>query len=170
MGISVRLGTVLLGLAISMSSQLVLSEEPEVRPNVLMILVDDLKPAIGGYGDRFAKTPNLDALASRSVRFERAYCNQAVCAPSRFTLMLGAHSTSTGLYGLGSSLRKVMPDATTLPQYFASHGYRTESLGKVFHIGHGNQGDPSSFSIPHFHDKVIEYLNPESTVGGKLTR
>ncbi|MGC6461213.1 MAG: sulfatase-like hydrolase/transferase, partial [Pirellulaceae bacterium] len=63
-----------------MSSQLVLSEEPAVRPNVLMILVDDLKPAIGGYGDRFAKTPNLDALASRSVRFERAYCNQAVCA------------------------------------------------------------------------------------------
>ena len=170
MGISVRLGTVLIGLAISMSSQLALSEEPEVRPNVLMILVDDLKPAIGGYGDRFAKTPNLDALASRSVRFERAYCNQAVCAPSRFTLMLGAHSTSTGLYGLGSSLRKVMPDATTLPQYFASHGYRTESLGKVFHIGHGNQGDPSSFSIPHFHDKVIEYLNPESTEGGKLTR
>jgi iduronate 2-sulfatase len=58
-----------------------------------------------------------------------------------------------------------------MPQYFARHGgYRTESLGKVFHIGHGNHGDPKSFSVPHFHDKVIEYLEPASTDGGKLTR
>lgn len=140
------------------------------KPNVLLLLVDDLKPALGCYGDPVAKTPNIDSLAQRGVRFELAYCNQAVCAPSRFTLMLGSHSTSTGLYGLGSPLRKVLPDAVTLPQHFARHGYRTESLGKVFHIGHGNQGDPASFSIPHFHDKVIEYLDPASTDGGKLTR
>ena len=141
------------------------------KPNVLLILVDDLKPAIGCYGDSHAVTPNIDSLAARGMRFDLAYCNQAVCAPSRFTLMLGSHSTSTGLYGLGSSLRKVLPDAVTMPQYFAKHGgYRTESLGKVFHIGHGNLGDPESFSQPHFHDKVIEYLDPESTDGGKLTR
>lgn len=84
--------------------------------------------------------------------------------------MLGSHSTSTGLYGLGSSLRKEIPDATTLPQYFAKHGYRTESLGKVFHVGHGNLGDPSSFQVPHFKEKVIEYVDPASTQGGKLTR
>ena len=132
------------------------------KPNVLLILVDDLKPALGCYGDRVAKTPNLDALA--------AYCNQAVCAPSRFTLMLGSHSTSTGLYGLGSQLREVLPEAVTMPQYFAKHGYRTESLGKVFHIGHGNEGDPESFSVPHFKEKVIEYLLPESTQGGQMTR
>ena len=140
------------------------------KPNVLLILVDDLKPAIGCYGDNAAITPNMDALARRGMQFDMAYCNQAVCAPSRFTLMLGAHSTSTGLYGLGSHLRKAWPGAVTMPQYFAKHGYRTESLGKVFHIGHGNQGDPESFSVPHFHDKVIEYLDPESTDGGKLTR
>jgi iduronate 2-sulfatase len=140
------------------------------KPNVLLILVDDLKPAMGCYGDNAAITPNMDALARRGMRFDMAYCNQAVCAPSRFTLMLGAHSTSTGLYGLGSHLRKAWPDAVTMPQHFAKHGYRTESLGKVFHIGHGNQGDPESFSVPHFHDKVIEYLDPESTDGGKLTR
>jgi iduronate 2-sulfatase len=139
------------------------------RPNVLMILVDDLKPALGCYGDQTAKTPGMDALASRGMRFDLAYCNQAVCAPSRFTLLLGSHSTSTGLYGLGSQLRKRLPDAVTLPQYFAFHGYRTESLGKVFHIGHGNQGDPQSFSVPHFHDKVIEYADPASN-GGQLTR
>ncbi|MEZ6135807.1 MAG: sulfatase [Pirellulaceae bacterium] len=140
------------------------------RPNVLLILVDDLKPALGCYGDRIAKTPNIDALAARGLRFDLAYCNQAVCAPSRFTLMLGSHSTSTGLYGLGSNLRQTFPDAVTLPQYFAQHGYRTESLGKVFHIGHGNFGDPDSFSVPHFKDKVIEYLDPASKPAGKLTR
>ena len=84
--------------------------------------------------------------------------------------MLGSHSTSTGLYGLGNHLRKTIPDAVTLPQYFAKHGYRTESLGKIFHIGHGNLGDPESFATPHFHDLVIEYLDPASTDGGKLTR
>ena len=140
------------------------------RPNILLILVDDLKPAMGCYGDAAAKTPYMDALAKRGMRFDLAYCNQAVCAPSRFTLMLGSHSTSTGLYGLGSQLRQVVPRAVTMPQYFAKHGYRTESLGKVFHIGHGNNGDPKSFGVPHFHDKVIEYLDPASTNGGKLTR
>jgi len=140
------------------------------QPNVLLILVDDLKPALGCYGDATAKTPNIDKLAARGMRFDLAYCNQAVCAPSRFTLMLGSHSTSTGLYGLGSHLRNLVPDAVTMPQFFAKHGWRTESLGKVFHIGHGNEGDPASFSVQHFKDKVIEYLDPESTDGGKLTR
>ena len=140
------------------------------RPNVLLILVDDLKPTLGCYGNTLAQTPNIDRLATQGMRFDRAYSNQAVCAPSRFTLMLGSHSTSTGLYGLGSQLRKVIPDAVTLPQHFAAHGYRTESLGKVFHIGHGNEGDPQSFNVPHFKDKVIEYLDPTSTDGGQLTR
>lgn len=140
------------------------------RPNVLLLLVDDLKPALGSYGDPHARTPNLDKLAARGMRFELAYCNQAVCAPSRFTLMLGSHSSATGLYGLGNKLRRTFPKAVTMPQYFAKHGYRTESLGKIFHIGHGNEGDPESFSVPHFHDKVIEYLDPASTEGGKLTR
>lgn len=140
------------------------------KPNVLMILVDDLKPVLGCYGDSMAKTPNIDRLAARGMRFELAYCNQAVCAPSRFTLMLGSHSTSTGLYGLGSNLRRAIPDAMTLPQHFSANGYRTESLGKVFHIGHGNEGDPQSFTVPHFKDKVIEYVDPASTDGGQLTR
>lgn len=141
----------------------------ESRPNVLFILVDDLKPLAHCYGDPLARTPNIDRLAARGVQFDLNYCNQAVCAPSRFNLMLGARSTSTGLYGLGNNLRDALPDAVTLPQHFARHGYRTESLGKVFHVGHGNRGDPASFSVPHFKGKVIEYLLPEST-GGKVTR
>ncbi len=140
------------------------------KPNILLLLVDDLKPAIGAYGDRFARTPHIDRLAARGMRFDRAYCNQAVCAPSRFTLMLGSHSTSTGLYGLGNRLRESLPDAVTMPQHFAKHGWRTESLGKIFHIGHGNEGDPESFQAPHFKEKVIEYVDPASTQGGQLTR
>lgn len=140
------------------------------RPNVLMILVDDLKPAIGGYGDAVARTPQLDRFVASALRFDRAYCNQAVCAPSRYNLMLGSLSTSTGLYGLSRPLRSAIPNAVTLPQHFAKHGWRTESLGKVFHIGHGNEGDPASFKVPHFAEKVIEYVDPASTGGGMLTR
>ncbi len=170
--VSFFIGGVLLS---DFSLETVVSEEiaapsKKQKPNVLMILVDDLKPALGCYGDSHAKTPHLDALARRGMRFELAYCNQAVCAPSRFSLMLGSHSTTTGLYGLGSQLRQVVPDAVTIPQYFSRHGYRTESLGKIFHIGHGNLGDPESFEVEHFHEKVIEYLDPASTDGGQLTR
>ena len=140
------------------------------KPNVLLILVDDLKPVMGCHGDLLAKTPHMDKLSARGMRFDLAYCNQAVCAPSRFTLMLGSHSTSTGLYGLGSHLRKTWPNAVSMPQYFAKHGYRTESLGKVYHIGHGNKGDPESFSVPHFKEKVIEYVDPASKPEDGLTR
>ena len=140
------------------------------KPNVLLLLVDDLKPVMGCHGDPLAKTPHMDKLSARGMRFDLAYCNQAVCAPSRFTLMLGSHSTSTGLYGLGSHLRKTWPNAVSMPQYFARHGYRTESLGKVYHIGHGNKGDPESFSVPHFKEKVIEYVDPASKPEGGLTR
>ena len=140
------------------------------QPNVLLILIDDLKPALHCYGDTTAISPNIDSLAARGMQFDFAYCNQAVCAPSRYTLMLGSHSTSSGLYDLGSKLRKSWPDAITLPQYFSSHGYRTESLGKVFHIGHGNYGDPESFNVSHFKEKLIEYNDPASTQGGQLTR
>jgi iduronate 2-sulfatase len=140
------------------------------RPNVLLVLVDDLKPAIGGYGDAVARTPQLDRFVASGLRFDRAYCNQAVCAPSRYTLMLGSLSSSTGLYGLSRPLRRAIPNAVTMPQHFAKHGWRTESLGKVFHIGHGNEGDPASFVVPHFAEKVIEYVDPASTGGGMLTR
>ena len=104
------------------------------KPNVLLILVDDLKPAIGCYGDKAARTPNIDRLAARGMRFDLAYCNQAVCAPSRFTLMLGSHSTSTGLYGLGSQLRKILPDAVTMPQQRGP--LRTDIVEHGLHVVH----------------------------------
>lgn len=140
------------------------------RPNVLLILVDDLKPAIGCYGDPLAKTPNIDRLAARGVRLERAYCNQAVCAPSRNNLLLGTRSTSLGIYSLGQNFRQAAPNAVTMPQFFMRHGYRTEAIGKVLHTGHGNHDDPNSWSVPTFHEKVVEYLLPTNSASGQLTR
>lgn len=139
------------------------------QPNVLLILVDDLKPSFGAYGDDWVHSPNLDRLAARGMRFDMAYCNQAVCAPSRNNLMTGTRSTTLGVYSLGYHFRRAVPDAVTLPQHFKQHGYHTAGIGKVFHIGHGNVDDPHSWSVPFHPDKVIDYVLPEST-GGELTR
>ncbi len=133
------------------------------KPNVLLILVDDLKPALGCYGDPIAISPNIDRLAAMGTRFEMAYCNQSVCMASRYNLMLGSRSTSSGFYSFGSQFRDVFPDAVTLPQHFMNNGYVTHSMGKVFHIGHGNTNDEASWSVPHLKEKVIEYILPEST-------
>ncbi len=143
--------------------------ERKKQANVLLILVDDLKPTLGTYGDKVVHSPNIDKLASKGMRFDNAYCNQAVCSASRYNLMLGTRSTTSGILGFGTNFREVYPNATTLPQYFKDAGYHTESIGKVFHIGHGNTDDKSSWSVPSHKEKVIEYILPEST-NRKLTR
>ncbi len=140
------------------------------RPNVLLICVDDLKPLLGCYGDRTVKSPNIDRLAKRGMVFESAYCNQAVCAPSRNALLTGSRSTTLGIYNLGTNFRKAVPNAVTLPQYFMRNGYRTEAIGKIFHVGHGNTEDPASWSVPHVHEKVVNYALPQSTTKGQITR
>lgn len=138
--------------------------------NILFIAVDDLKPALGCYGDPLAKTPNIDRLASRGIRFDRAYCNQAVCAPSRNNLMLGIRSTTLGIYNLETNFRQAAPNSVTLLQQFMRHGWRVEGVGKVFHVGHGNHDDTNSWSVPFKPDKVVEYLLPENSANGQLTR
>ncbi len=140
------------------------------KPNVLFIAVDDLKPVLGCYGDKVVKSPNMDRLAARGVVFERAYCNQAVCAPSRNSLMTGVRPTTLGIYDLGTNFRESVPNAVTLSQYFMKHGYRAEALGKIFHVGHGNREDPASWSVPHFQQKSIAYALPESRANQSLTR
>ncbi|MCA9081430.1 MAG: sulfatase, partial [Planctomycetaceae bacterium] len=157
-----------LGLVLAMALTVAATQAAE-QPNVLLLLVDDLKPSFGAYGVDWVHSPNLDRLASRGIRFDRAYCNQAVCAPSRNNLLTGARSTSLGIYSLGTNFRKSVPKAITLPQHFKQQGYHAAGIGKVFHIGHGNIGDDISWSVPFLPDKVIDYVLPEST-DGQLTR
>lgn len=148
----------------------VLASYGQEKPkNVLLILVDDLKPTIASFGDKTAITPGIDRLASMGVRFDMAYCNQAVSVASRYNLLTGARSTTSGLYNFGKQMREVYPDAVTLPQYFMNAGYHTEATGKVYHIGHGNFDDEASWSVPHHKEPVIEYILPEST-NRQLTR
>ena len=117
------------------------------RPNVLLICVDDLKPSIGCFGDPLAKTPNIDRLAKHGVVFRSAFANQAVCAPSRNALMTGLRPDQIGIYDLQTWFRHSIRDAVTLSQRFMQNGYRAESLGKIFHRGHGNVIDPASWSV-----------------------
>jgi iduronate 2-sulfatase len=160
------LGIVLIGLLLCGAANLA----APARPNVLLLCVDDLKPALGCYGDPLAKTPNLDRLAARGVRFDFAFCNQSVCAPSRNNLLLGSRSTSIGIYNLGRHFRDALPNAVTMTQHFMRYGYRAEAVGKVLHTGHGNHDDAQSWSVPTVVEKVVEYLDPKNSAGGKLTR
>lgn len=140
------------------------------RPNVLLILVDDLKPALSAYGEKTSITPNMDKLAARGMRFDMAYCNIAVCAASRYNLMTGSRATSLGIFGFGVDFPKPFPDAVTLPQHFKNLGYHAGSMGKVYHIGHDTYADAASLNVPHSSDLVIEYLDPNSKPDGILTR
>lgn len=118
------------------------------RLNVLMIAVDDLKPALGCYGDPLAISPNIDRLAGRGVLFNRAYCMQAVCSPSRNALLTSRRPDTIRIYDLATHFRTTLPDVVTLPQQFKLNGYHSEGMGKIYHVGHGNYDDVHSWSIP----------------------
>lgn len=132
------------------------------RPNVLLICVDDLKPMLGCYGDAIVKSPNIDALSARGMQFNRAYCNQAVCAPSRNALLTGWRPSTLGIYDLATNFRLSAPDAVTLPQYFKQHGYRTEGMGKIYHNGQGNHDDTPSWSVPFWFGNTRHYIEQEN--------
>ena len=138
------------------------AEPPPQHPNLLLICVDDLKPILGCYGDPAVKTPNLDRLAARALRFERAFCNQAVCSPSRNALLTSLRPQTLGIYDLATNFRIGNPAAVTIGQHFRSHGYFAESLGKIFHVGHGNQDDSASWNVPAWKPKSPQYALPQN--------
>lgn len=109
--------------------------------NVLVFFIDDLRPELACYGHSSISSPNIDALAARGILFERAYCQQAICAPSRASFMAGQYPNTLGIFGLGSPLRKTLPDVMSMPRYFQARGYRTSSFGKVYH----HQNDDQQF-------------------------
>ena len=141
-----RLASLLLpAFALATLASPAVGEEAKARPNVLFLAVDDLRPEFGAYGKSYVKTPNLDRLAARGVTFDRAYCQQAVCSPSRSSIMTGMRPDSTKVYDLVTHFRTALPDAVTLPQLFKENGYFVRGLGKIYH---GGFDDPQSWSVP----------------------
>lgn len=129
------------------------------KPNVLFIAVDDLRPELGCYGVEDVHSPHIDALAASGMLFERAYCQQAVCSPSRTSLLLGKRPDTTGIYDLHTHFRKHLPDTVTLPQHFKAHGYHTQAMGKIYH---GGLDDPASWSTASYQPRAQTYWNPET--------
>ncbi|MFH0988861.1 MAG: sulfatase [bacterium] len=129
------------------------------RKNVLFLAVDDLRPELGCYGHPMVKSPNIDALAKNGVLFERTYCQQAVCGPTRASLLTGKRPDTTKVYDLKTHIRTTMPDVVTLQQHFKNNGYFSEGLGKLFH---GGLEDEPSYSIPHKNPKGAQYALEEN--------
>lgn len=117
------------------------------RLNVLFIAVDDLRTSLGCYGDTLVQSPQIDRFAATARRFDHAYTQQAVCGPSRTSLLTGRLPDNTRVWHNRNLFRDTQPDLVTLPQLFKNHGYDTVSLGKVF-SGDARELDPASWSEP----------------------
>ena len=117
----------------------------EKSMNVLFFAVDDLRPELGCYGTPGIRSPNIDRLARSGMVFNRAYCQQAVCSPSRSSLLTGTRPDTTKVYDLETHFRKALPEVVTLPQCFKNNGYFVQGMGKLFH---GGLDDPPSWSVP----------------------
>jgi len=122
--------------------------------NVLFIAIDDLRPALGCYGDKTAITPNIDRLAKRGTLFNQVYCQQAVCCPSRLSLLTGLRPDTIKVWDLNTHFREALPNAVTLPQHFKNNGYHARSIGKIFHGGGKPSKDPPTWSEAPLYDNV----------------
>jgi len=123
------------------------------RPNVLFLISDDLNNSLDCYGHPIVKTPNIDKLAERGVRFERAYCQFPLCGPSRNSMLTGLHPNSTGILANSQIFRQTIPSHHSLPQSFRLEGYFASRIGKLYHynvpksIGTNGHDDPGSWEL-----------------------
>jgi len=137
------------------------------KPNILFIAIDDLKPILACYGDNLIKTPNIDRLAKRGTIFMQNYCQQAVCGPTRASIMTGMRPDYTGVWDLKTRMRDVNPDILSLPQYLMSQGYSTQGIGKVYDQRCVDSDlDGPSWSVPYYKNSnkyfSLETGRPES--------
>ncbi len=140
-------------IAPAVSAQRKLNSPKNKKYNVLFIASDDLRPEIRAYGNRVIQTPNIDRIASRGTKFNRAYAQYPLCNPSRTSLLTGKYPTQTKIYNSNDYFRRQFPDWVTLPQYFKNNGYATLRSGKIFHGGIDDQiswtegGEPTDPAI-----------------------
>ncbi|HBU37620.1 MAG TPA: iduronate-2-sulfatase, partial [Planctomycetaceae bacterium] len=109
------------------------SAQTSSRPNVLFIAIDDLRPELGCYGNKNVHSPNIDKLAKQGRCFLRAYCQEAICSPSRASLLTGSRPDTIGVVENRAYFRELNPQIVTLPQHFIAHGYTAVYSGKIFH-------------------------------------
>ncbi len=141
----------------------------EKKLNVLMIAVDDMRPELGCYGASHVKSPNIDKLAASGLLFKRAYCQQAICGPTRASLLTGLRPDSSGVHGNHAHYRDKNPDIVTLPQHFKNNGYFSAACGKINHgvFPKGMaprwdvMGDAESWSTPAFRPGPRYYYTEE---------
>jgi iduronate 2-sulfatase len=147
------------------------------RPNVLFLISDDLNNMLGCYGDPRVRTPNLDRLAARGVRFERAYCTFPLCGPSRNSMLTGLYPNSTGILANAQIFRQTIPSQQSMPQVFRNAGYFAARIGKLYHynvpksIGTNGHDDPGSWEMelnPAGVDRLEEEGNIFSLTPGQF--
>lgn len=138
-------------------SQITIAQQKS-KPNILFIAVDDLKPVLGCYGDKLIKTPNIDRLAKMGTVFLNNYCQQAVCGPTRASLMTGKRPDYTKVWDLKTPMRDMVPDILSLPQYLITQGYSTQGIGKVYDPRDVDKElDAPSWSVP-FYKQAKDYF------------
>jgi len=146
-----------------------LSAAEAERPNVLFIISDDLNNMLGCYGDELAKTPNIDRLAARGVRFEHAYCSFPLCGPSRNSMLTGLYPNSTGILSNAQIFRQTIPSQVSMPQAFRNAGYFAARIGKLYHynvpksVGTNGHDDPGSWEL-ELNPAGVDRLEEESQI------